>query len=286
MRCDRGRADHDGHIGRGRTEIGAAARVDQRGQRETQEKNGRPVFCQHRRRGGEAGERGPSQPARLERAQERPRRDRPQRDHRRIGVELERLEVQKRNERQQQPADGALVAVEQMTGDDPAHPHCDRGGHHREQVVGPVGQRKQREPPSHEPDRQRRMLGRAPGDLARPGDHLAHVEMDVLAAFCDDRVNRPDGAIGDHQQRRCAVAPRGICKGIDQTPDAVLIDNHGLPVTMNVRKCRRGRANGGTSIQVCWRASLRREPAASGAGRCELGTSYGDYSKSMPRRTW
>ena len=63
------------------------------------------------------------------------------------------------------------------------------------------------------------MLGRAEQVLARQRDHLAHVEMEVLAALGDDAVEAPERGIGEHQPEAGTLAPRRVHQRIEQTFD-------------------------------------------------------------------
>ncbi len=58
------------------------------------------------------------------------------------------------------------------------------------------------------------MLWRAEADLVRPRHHLAHVEMDVLAAFGDDAIKRPYRGVAAEQERHGSLATRRIDQGI------------------------------------------------------------------------
>src|SRR5215472_18389960 len=61
------------------------------------------------------------------------------------------------------------------------------------------------------------MFWRAPAGLARPGDHLAHVEVNVLAPLGDRAVQRPDTTITGKRERGRALPPGRIGERRDQT---------------------------------------------------------------------
>jgi hypothetical protein len=193
---------------RRRAEIGGAAPIGERGQRQTEQQHDRPVLAEHRGRRRQAGERGEHRTARLVGAQKQRRGRRPQRDHHRVGVELQRMEIEERHQGEQRQPHHPFLGVEVAAGDIPGDPQRERGQHHGEQIVGPVGERKDAEPGADQPGAERRMLRRAPERLARPGDHLAHVEVDVLAALGDRAVERPQRAVGGEHRHDGALAPR------------------------------------------------------------------------------
>ncbi len=138
MRREQERADGDRHPRRRRTEILPSARIGQRRDAEPREQEDRPVLAHHggRRRG--AGERRPEHAARLVGAQEEPGDDRPERDQHRVGVVFQRMEIEERNEGEQQQAGDALLAFEIAFGHTPRDPQREGREHHREHVVGPV----------------------------------------------------------------------------------------------------------------------------------------------------
>ena len=55
--------------------------------------------------------------------------------------------------------------------------------------------------------------------LARPGDRLAHVEMDVLRALREHAVERPNRDIGSEQLDRGAIPPLRVDQCIRQAAD-------------------------------------------------------------------
>ncbi len=221
VRRQQHRADRERHIGRRRTEIGDAARIRQRGDAKPGKKRDRPIFGQHGGGGGGAGKHRPAEAARFERAQERPRRQRPERRQHRVGVELDGVKIIERHECQQHDADDALVGRQITRRKPPRDPQRQRRQQDGETIKGPVLARKHIEPESQQPGAERRMLRRAEAGLARPRHELAHVGMDVLAALGDCRVERPHGKIAGKHDEHGALAARRIDQRIEQTFEAI-----------------------------------------------------------------
>jgi len=98
----------DRHIGGGRTKILPAPRIAQCPDRQRGQQDHGPVFRQHGAGGRHAGQCRKAQPAAFKGTQKEPRRQRPPRHHRGIGVELERMKIEERDERQQSQSDSAL----------------------------------------------------------------------------------------------------------------------------------------------------------------------------------
>src|SRR5437763_11214271 len=65
------------------------------------------------------------------------------------------------------------------------------------------------------------MLGRAESRFARPRDHLAHVEMQVLAALGDGAVERPDRDIARQQREDGALAAPRVGERIEQAVEEI-----------------------------------------------------------------
>ena len=216
MGRQRRRADGDGDVGGRRAEVEPATGIGERRDREPGQQHDRPVFHQHGGGGREARQRRHPSAAAVEGAQEEPRGQRPSRRQHRIGVVLQRVKIEERNEREKRQPDGALFAVEIAPGDHPGDPQCERRRRHGKQIEGPVLQRKHGEPDADQPGRQGRVLGRPQRDLARPRHHLAHVEMDVLGQLGEDGVEGPDRAIEDERDRDGAPAALGIAQRIEQ----------------------------------------------------------------------
>ena len=222
IRRQQHRADRERHIGRRRTEIGGAARIAQRRNAETGEQRDRPIFGEHGGGGGDAGEHRPADAARFERAQEPPRRQRPERRQHRVGVELDGVNIIERHECQQHDADDALVGRQVTRRKPPRDPQRQRRQQNGETIIGPVLARKHAEPGPQQPGAERRMFRRAEAHLARPRHELAHVGVDVLAALGDCRVERPDGEIADEHHGHGALAARRVDQRIEQTLEAIV----------------------------------------------------------------
>ncbi len=210
------RPGRDRQPGRRRAQIKAAPRIGERCDPESKQQNDRPILSEH------GGGRGKSCQHRIGRttcrkgAQEQPRGQRPQRRHHRVGVELEGVKIIERHQGEQGQTGDALFAAEIGFRCLPGNPQRRRRQQDGEQIVGPVRERKHAEPSPHQPSRQGRMLGRAERHLARPGDHLAHVEMDVLTALGDGAIDRPDRCVSGEQRQNGAFPARGIEKGFEQ----------------------------------------------------------------------
>ena len=54
------------------------------------------------------------------------------------------------------------------------------------------------------------MFAIAPGQLAREHELLGHVDVDVLARFCEGAVERPNRDVAQHERGGGALAPRRI----------------------------------------------------------------------------
>ena len=216
MRCDQDRADADRHPRRRRSEISGAPLVEQRRDAEPQQQEHRPVFAEHRGRCEQTRERGPAHAPLFIGAQEAERGRRPQRQQDGVGVELQRVEIEERNERHQHQGQRALLAVEIVAGEFPDDPERCARDRHRQQVERPVGDRKHREPRRDQPRRKRRVLRIAERKLARPRQHLDHVGVQVLARFRQHPIERPD-----RRHRRRARRPPSARAGRDRsTPRA------------------------------------------------------------------
>ena len=215
------RADSERHIGCRRIEIGGAARIRQRGKAEPGKKRDRPIFGQHGRGGADAGKHRPADPARFERAQEPPRRQRPERRQHRVGVEFHGVKIIERHECQQHDAGDAFVWRQITRRKPPRDPQRDRRQQNGEAIIGPVFARKHAEPCAQQPSAERRMFRRAETDLARPRHELAHVGVDVLAALGDDGVERPDGEIAGKHDSHGALAARRIDQRVEQMLEAI-----------------------------------------------------------------
>ena len=216
MRRDQDRADADRHPRRRRSEISGAPLVEQRRNAEPQQQEHRPVFAEHRARREQTSERGPAHAPLFIGAQEAERGRRPQRQQDGVGVELQRVEIEERDERHQHQGQCALLAVEIVAGEFPDDPERCARDRHRQQVERPVGDRKHREPRRDEPRRKRRVLRIAERKLARPCQHLDHVGVQVLARLRQHRVERPDRHIGDECDDRRPLAPGRIAQRREQ----------------------------------------------------------------------
>jgi hypothetical protein len=127
-----------------------------------------------------------------------------------LALNFNAIKIVERHHTEQHDADDALVGGQITPGDMPGDPQRDRRHDHGEKIVSPHFVRDHGEPAAHQPRGERRMLRRAEPDLVRPRHHLAHVEVDVLAAFGDGRVKRPHRGIAREQQRHGALAARRI----------------------------------------------------------------------------
>ena len=209
MRRDDDRPDSHRDPRRRRAEIGAAALVDQGGGDQPGDQKDRPVFAQHGGGRSGAGERGVERAARRVAAQKPQRGRRPSRHQHGVDVELQRMEIEKRNERQQRQAENSFFDVEIIGRQPPDDPQRQRRHQHRQEVVGPRGDGKHAEPQPHDRSGERRMLV-APGEMPRPVEQLGHVGMQALAAFGDGAVDCPQHPIGGKRQQNAALAPRRI----------------------------------------------------------------------------
>ena len=189
--------------------------IAQRGNDKAEQQKNRPILTQHCCSGADPGQHRPTGPARFQRAQEPPRRHRPERNDHAVGVEPQRVKIIKRHQRQQHDADDALVRRKITPDDPPSDPQSRRSQHHREQIISPHLEIRRTNP--HQPRAQRRMFRCAQRHLPRPGHHLAHVEVKILAALGQDAVERPHGGIAGEQQRHGALAARLIDQSVEQT---------------------------------------------------------------------
>ena len=210
MRSEHQRTGRDRHPWRGRAEIGIAPGIGQRRDAEAEKQHRRPVLAVDRSRRQHAGKRRIQYVARLERAQEEQRGPCPERQQHGVLVELQGVKVEERHQREQRQPDHPLLAVEIPLRQPPRDPQRERRGRHREQVIGPVGDGKDREPGRHHHRHQRRMLGMAEREFLPERVLLGHVVVDVLAALGDDGVNRPQDDVRDQDDDDRSLAPRRV----------------------------------------------------------------------------
>src|SRR5947209_5682699 len=110
------------------------------------------------------------------------------------------------------------------------------------------------------------MLGRADAGVARPCDHLAHVEMDILAAFGERSIERPRCAVGGQQPGNIALAAL-TCERIEHPLKRFEHARHDFGGTTRMTKCF-----GSLSNPSQRRASVRsaRRPPPNGAATCSM----------------
>ena len=212
---EQGRAYRDRRPRRRRADVVAPTRMRERAGRKAEDEERRPVFGQHGDRGAHARQGACEQRARGIRAQEQIGRAGPHRDQQRVGIELERLQVENRREGEQHQRERALFSRDEPGRDQPDEPQRDRDAGRCKQIIGPVGARKDREPRGGDPGGKRRMLGIAVGKLGRPGEHLAHVEVDALGRFGDERVAPPQQRVNRQQGGGAARAATRVGERID-----------------------------------------------------------------------
>ena len=127
------------------------------------------------------------------------------------------MEIKKWNEREQRERDQAFFSAEVIRKELPGDPQRQRRCQYRQQIVGPVGDRKYCKPTANDDGGKRRMFGKAESKIARPGDQLGHVRMQILVALGDDAVKRPYQEITAQYGEHRAVSPHRIVDRVDQT---------------------------------------------------------------------
>jgi hypothetical protein len=125
-------------------------------------------------------------------------------------VEPQREEIVEWNDAEQERHPRAFVAIEPFAGEHERQIKRETERDAGQQVVGPVGQRKEREPRRREPDQDRRMLGIAERPIAHQDHRLRHVGVQVVARFGDHRVKRPRQRIEHGDEGHGAVAAGGV----------------------------------------------------------------------------
>ena len=135
---------------------------------------------------------------------------------RRVGVKVERVKIVKRYERQQQNDDDALFRSEIRLRNTPGDPQPSRRRYDRKQIIRPLLSRHEAEPGPHQPRSERRVRRRTEAHLVRPGEHLTHIEMDILAGLGDGGIERPDCHVSNEQDCHRALGTRRIDERIEQ----------------------------------------------------------------------
>src|SRR6202034_2072675 len=106
-----------------------------------------------------------------------------------------RVKIEKWNECEQSQADdaffGAQIIGELLQRD----PQRQRRCQYRQEIKSPIRSRKQCKPPAHDGCSKGRMLWITEREVTGPGDQLRHIGVQVLAAFGDDTIKRPDQEI-------------------------------------------------------------------------------------------
>ena len=179
-----------GDPGRARAQISAALRVDQHRRREPGEQEYRLIAPVERDAGGDPCEHRPADVPRLERAQERERRDRPRPQQRAIGIEALAVDAIERRQYQEQQHENALVAGDLAARDEVDREQGEARIHRREQIERPVDRRQQ-----EEPDRSDQWCERRRAEIARCRMERADIGVDEFR-------RRPDRGVGDECEAR------------------------------------------------------------------------------------
>jgi hypothetical protein len=129
------------------------------------------------------------------------------------------VEVEERHQGEEGERDDALVAVEEARREPPSDPQRKAGIRHRQQVIGPIADGEDGEPRPHHHRRERRMFRVAQRQLAREGELLGHVGVDVLTGLGQRAVERPERHIAQENGDHRALAPRGIAERSEQPLD-------------------------------------------------------------------
>ncbi len=173
------------------------------------------------------------------------------------------MEIEERNEREQRDAEDPFFDVEIVGRQPPHDPQRQRRHQHRQEVIGPPGDRKHGEPQPHDRRGERRMLV-APGQMTRPVEQLGHVGMQALAAFGDGAVDRPQHQIGRERGKHGALAPRRIGQRAVQAVDGQK-QAHGPFVSIRssphadigYTRCRQSKVRKSAKADLRWGTQLK-----------------------------